>query len=235
MPKFEVPSKFEFPSNAAAVRSTLGRSISIKNSKMPGSSFATDPFACKVGAKLAVVPGSTCSQCYARRIAKMRPSVALGYARNEQALVEASLLTGQDRETFIAGMRDQILRAVDKTGEPFHRWFDAGDLASLEVLILINDIALATPTIKHWLPTREVAIARGFGKRFIQLAGNLVIRASAAMVDGKPPSRFLNTSTVHKVNAPLGHACPAQSQGNQCGDCRACWDKNVANVSYHKH
>ena len=87
--------KFEFASNAAAVRATLGRSISIKNSKMPGSSFATDPFACAVGAKLAVVPGSTCAECDARRIAKMRPSVALGYARNEQALIEASLLKGR--------------------------------------------------------------------------------------------------------------------------------------------
>lgn len=239
--------KFEFATTAAAVRATLGRSISIKNSKMPGSSFATDPFACAVGAKLAVVPGSTCSQCYARRIAKMRPSVALGYERNEQALVDASLLTGEAREAFILGMRDQILRAVEKTGEPYHRWFDAGDLASLAVLILINDIALATPTVKHWLPTRELAVARRFNNRWMNyslkgdrletltLADNLVIRASAAMVDGNPPSRFENTSTVHKLNAPIGHACPAQSQGNQCGACRACWDKNVANVSYHKH
>jgi len=165
----------------------------------------------------------------------MRPSVALGYERNEQALIEASLLKGADREAFILGMRDQILRAVEKTGEPYHRWFDAGDLASLEVLILINDIALATPSVRFWLPTREVKVARGFGKRFGQLADNLVIRASAAMVDGNPPRGFENTSTVHKVNAPLGHACPAQSQGNQCGACRACWSKDVANVSYHKH
>jgi len=238
---------YQFKSLAAAVRATLGRSVSTKNSKMPGSSFATDPFACSVGAKLAVVPGSTCAECYARRIAKMRPNVALGYARNEQALIEASRLTGEERELFIAGMRDQILRAAEKTGEPYHRWFDAGDLASIEVLILINDIARATPTIKHWLPTRELAIARRFnnlwmnfspsGERLdtLKLADNLVIRASAPMVDGRAPHRFAHTSTVHKLNAPIGHACPAQSQGNNCGDCRACWDKSVANVSYHKH
>ena len=238
---------YQFKSLAAAVRASLGRSLSTKNSKMPGSSFATDPFACAVGAKLAVVPGSTCAECYARRIAKMRPSVRLGYERNEHALVEASRLTGEARELFIAGMRDQILRAVDKTGEPFHRWFDAGDLASLEVLILINEIALATPSIKHWLPTRELAIARRFNARWmnfspsgerldtLKLADNLIIRASAPMVDGRAPHRFPHTSTVHKLNAPIGHACPAQSQGNNCGDCRACWDKNVPNVSYHKH
>jgi|TARA_Y100000296_G_scaffold79482_1_gene103488 hypothetical protein len=166
----------------------------------------------------------------------MRPSVALGYARNELALVEASMLSGKERETFILGMRDQILRAVAKTGEPYHRWFDAGDLASLAVLILINEIALATPTVKHWLPTRELAVARRFNRlETLKLAENLVIRVSAPMIDGRAPQRFPHTSTVHKLNAPIGHACPVQSQGNKCGDCRACWDKSVPNVSYHKH
>ena len=36
---------YQFKSLAAAVRASLGRSLSTKNSKMPGSSFATDPFA----------------------------------------------------------------------------------------------------------------------------------------------------------------------------------------------
>ena len=29
--------------------------------------------------------------------------------------------------------------------------------------------------------------------------------------------------------------CKAYTRGNQCGDCRACWDKTVKNVSYKKH
>ena len=29
--------------------------------------------------------------------------------------------------------------------------------------------------------------------------------------------------------------CPAHNQGNQCGDCRACWDAKDMPVSYCKH
>ena len=39
--------------------------VSQGNSKMPGSTFATDAFACKVGSKLAKIKGSVCDGCYA--------------------------------------------------------------------------------------------------------------------------------------------------------------------------
>ena len=44
--------------------------ISTGNSKMPGTTFAQDSFACKVGDKLAKIEGSVCKSCYARRIAQ---------------------------------------------------------------------------------------------------------------------------------------------------------------------
>ena len=229
--------QFTYPSLAAAVRASAGRSISIKNSKMPGSSFATDPFACRAGSKLAQVFGSTCNRCYARRLAKMRPSVAKGYASNEAALQSAAV--SDTREDFVSGMAHQIQAAAIKTRQPFHRWFDAGDLASLSVLELIADIARATPSVKHWLPTRELSIVRAFVRKHGPLAdslpANLVLRVSSTMVDDAPRRAFPWTSTVHKQADAHGHACPAQGQGNQCRDCRACWSRDVANVSYHAH
>jgi len=226
-----------FQSIAAAVRASAGRSISIKNSKMPGSSFATDPFACRAGSKLADVAGSTCSRCYARRLAKMRPSVAQGYATNETALQSAAV--GDIREDFVAGMAHQIQAAAIKTRQPFHRWFDAGDLASLAVLELIADIARATPSVRHWLPTREISIVRAFVRKHgpleDSLPANLVLRVSSTMVDDAPRRAFPWTSTVYKQASAHGRACPAQSQGNQCRECRACWSRDVSNVSYHAH
>ena len=56
------------------------------------------------------------------------------------------------------------------------------------------------------------------------------------MVDGKPPTSLakklgLTTSGV----SPDGFNCPASKQGNECGECRACWDNTVDNINYKKH
>lgn len=226
----------QFASNAAAVRATAGRKISIANSKMPGSSFATDPFACAVGSKLAEVEGSVCSKCYARRLAKMRPSVAKGYAMNEETLRNVAKVGGKARELFVKGMAHQIRTAAAKTGENYHRWYDAGDLANADVLAVIVDICLETPLINHWLPTRELRIVRKYIKQGGCIPHNLVLRVSSTMVGDKPRAGEWNTSTVHVKGAtPVGHECPASKQGNNCRDCRACWDESVVNVSYPKH
>ena len=233
--------QFTFPSNAAAVRETMGRKVSTANSKMPGSSFATDPFQCNVGSQLRDVEGSVCSKCYAIRLAKMRPSVRQGYAANEAAMRDASMCKGIIRERFVQGMADQIRRAAVKTGELYHRWFDAGDLSSADELELIADIARETPEIAHWLPTREVSAVRDYCKRGA-LPDNLTVRISATMIDAEPNvsrgmrANNVQSSTVHtKGRLYVGHCCPASQQGNSCGDCRACWNRNVSNVSYPAH
>jgi hypothetical protein len=68
------------------------------------------------------------------------------------------------------------------------------------------------------------------------------VRVSAAMLDSAAPSDFENTSEVatdsaamDRSNARGGVACVAPSQSNECRDCRACWDRNIATVTYHKH
>jgi hypothetical protein len=209
----------------------LSGRVSDRNDKMPGTTFATDPFACKVGEKLALIPGSTCSGCYARRIAKYRANVAQGWAKNQIKADNA------DRDTWIAG----IVYQLKKKGEDHHRWFDAGDLSSVEQLDRIVAVCKATPEIRHWLPTRELKIVRDWAKDHI-VPRNLIIRLSSTMIDDKPRTqtaralgRGIACSTVHRDSEPVGHACPARDQGNQCGDCRACWDRRVRNVSYPKH
>ena len=206
-------------------------SISKGNSKMPGSTFAQDSFACKVGSKLAKVKGSVCESCYARKIQRLRPSVNQGWSANYE---KATRLIATNPTQWIKACVFQILRIADKTGEQYHRWFDSGDIDSVDQLKAIVQVCLATPDIAHWLPTRELAIVRQWQAQGGVIPSNLVIRLSAPMVDMRPV-KGANTSTVHKQNAPHGYACPARTQGNQCGDCRACWDASVANVSYPKH
>ena len=62
----------------------------------------------------------------------------------------------------------------------------------------------------------------------------LLVRVSSPMIDGEP-LKFDYTSTVHHNKQAIGHDCPSRFQDNECRDCRACWNKEVKNVSYHKH
>ena len=207
-------------------------SISNRNSKMPGSTFAQDSFACNVGERLSKVKGSVCEGCYARRIQKMRPAVHKGWTRN---LAQWQAYKHKP-EVWVKACVFQIERMAKKSNDPYHRWFDSGDLDSLDQLIAIANVALDTPKINHWLPTREIAIVKEYLAWCGSFPDNLAVRVSAPMVGDKPLKGHALTSTVHKGKGKAyGHACPAPSQGNACGDCRACWSKTVPNVSYKKH
>ena len=207
--------------------------VSTRNSKMPGSSFAISAKHCNVGSKLAEIKGSTCHKCYALKIQKMRPSVDMGWTAN---LEKANALIERDSSRWVAFMAFQISKAAEKTGQPFHRWFDSGDLQSMAMLEAIAQVAMATPNVSHWLPTREAKLVRAYLTQNETFPPNLVVRVSSTMIDDKPVSGYSHTSTVHrKGNVPQGHVCPASTQGNACGDCRACWNLDVANVSYPLH
>lgn len=207
--------------------------ISLGNSKMPGTTFAQDSFACGVGSKLAKVEGSVCSKCYARKIQKLRPSVNQGWKAN---LEKARKWLSVNPSQWVAACIFQINRASSKTGESYHRWFDSGDLDSVEQLAAIVQVAESTPEIRHWLPTREAGIVKKYKANGGKIPNNLVIRVSSTMVGDSPIRGHRNTSTVHAKGDKIhGWECPASKQGNSCQSCRACWNPSVFNISYPKH
>jgi hypothetical protein len=118
--------------------------------------------------------------------------------------------------------------------EPFFRWHDSGDLLGEWHLAAIVEVARRCPWVRFWLPTREAKLVAAWLAKHGDFPSNLTVRVSATKIDGKPGA-FPNTSTVHDKAAPAGHACLAAHQGGKCGDCRACWSRDVANVSYHVH
>ena len=242
-----------------AAKESAGK-LSLGNGKMPGSTFATDAFACKVGDKLAKVKGSVCHSCYARKIQKLRPSVNQGWSNNQKLAV--NLITNAPHK-WVAAMVFQVQKAAIKSGQPFHRWFDSGDLDSVDMLSAICKVAKATPDIKHWLPTREAGIVKQYRDQGGVIPRNLRIRLSATMVNDKPVSSAkrlgVSTSTVHTDKTEFhGKECLAyrtdlkrgvvsESEYKQarktrnksydfghCGECRHCWTSSV-NVSYRKH
>jgi len=210
-------------------RTITSGDVSNSNSKMLGSSFGLSPFHCKTGSKLALVEGSVCHGCYAKRGTGIYPSVKQGRINNQQAIVDGTAKDG------LKSWVDAMVFLIEKRCKVnFHRWHDAGDLVSMAHYHAIIEIANRMPHIKFWLPTKEKKIINSY-KGTIPV--NLCVRLSGAMVDGLPPktSKGIQTSTVHKSSTAHGFVCPAPVQDGACNSCTACYNNNVRNVSYHKH
>ena len=185
-----------------------------KPSKMPGPAYNLPATECVTGAKLVKVPGSVCAGCYALKGRYRFSNVRLALARRLESL---------KHPRWVEAMTALI------QGEPWFRWHDSGDLQSAWHLKQIFEVCNRTPETSHWLPTREARILNLMDPDIIPT--NLIIRMSSHMID-QPPVKFWPwTSTV----STTGYSCPAKDQGNECGDCRNCWNRKVTNVTYPKH
>ena len=188
-----------------------------KPSKMPGYAYNIPAARCKVGAKLAKVPGSVCHGCYALK-GRYR-------FRNVQDALERRYDAAMNNKQWVFGM----VYLINTSNKKEFRWHDSGDVQSLDHLKRIFQVCELTPEVRHWLPTREAGILSTLKPE--DVPSNLIIRLSATKVDGPAPKSWPWTSTV----TTSGASCPAPQQGNECKDCRQCWDKGVQNVSYGKH
>ena len=183
-------------------------------SKMPGPAYNLPATECITGAKLQAVPGSVCAGCYALKGRYRFSNVRMALARRLESL---------KHPRWVEAMTALI------QGEPWFRWHDSGDLQSAWHLKQIFEVCNRTPETRHWLPTREASILKLMDPDIIPT--NLIIRMSSHMIDQGPVTFWPWTSTV----STGGKTCPAKDQGNECGDCRACWDRSVSNVTYPKH
>ena len=191
-----------------------------KPSKMPGFSYNLPAYKCITGVKLQAVPGSVCAGCYA-----MKGRYAFG---NVKAAMDRRLASLTHPKWSLA-MSIQI-NMKHKYGHEYFRWHDSGDLQSVQHLRNIFDVCLATPAVQHWMPTREAKILKEI--KIEEIPSNLIIRMSSHMINQGPVKAWPWTSTVETDGQ---HNCPSSEQGNKCLHCRACWNKNLKNVSYGKH
>lgn len=205
----------------------IGGSLS-RPSKMPCPAWGISERECRRGQELAEKPGTVCSACYARRGHYLGASVITAHERRLAALTHPRWT---DAMAF-------LINAYARGGH--FRWFDSGDLQSAAHLDMILWIARRTPTVSHWLPTRETGIVR---PRLADIPSNLTVRVSADAI-GKAAQRAMGlpTSTVHRdPGFPVRPGasrrndsieCLAYLRGHRCGTCRACWSPKVGNVSY---
>ena len=204
-----------------------------ETSKMPGKSIGISAFDCNIGMKLAKVGGTVCEGCYAFRNFYLMPTTKIAHDKRLQLMLEDPLW--EDAMT----VQVRILKM------PYFRWFDSGDLQSVYNLERIVRVCERTPSIHHWLPTKEYQLVAEFLLKGGKIPENLSLRLSGYKFDDPPPKfRYghvlsqLQTSTATHLDedeqpvAVHGHLCPAHWQKGECGDCRACWSKEVPNVTY---
>jgi hypothetical protein len=185
-----------------------------KPSKMPGWAYGLPAKECKTGSKLRAVKDSVCYNCYALKGCYVFPVVQDAQYRRLEAT----------KSPLWVGWMQTVINS--KKSKEF-RWHDSGDVQDEEHLLKIFAVCRLTPSVKHWMPTREAWV-----KAFLpECPENLIIRFSMPMVDQPAAGGWDNTSTV----VTAGATCPAPKQNNECKDCRACWNKEVKNIAYGKH
>jgi hypothetical protein len=137
-----------------------------KPSKMPGWAYGIPAAECKTGAKLKLVPGSTCEGCYADKGCYVFPVVQAAQYRRLAAI---------KNPLWVEAMATLINSKKSK----YFRWHDSGDVQDEAHLLKIFEVCKLTPETSHWLPTREAWTA----DYLEQVPGNLTLRFSMPMVD----------------------------------------------------
>lgn len=136
------------------------------------------------------------------------------------------------REAWVVDM----VAALKKDG--YFRWFDSGDMYSMDLAEKMLAIMESTPGTKHWLPTRmhkfpkfQAIIAR------MQALPNVMVRPSSDAVDGTYTAG-VHGSTILPEGAPVPagvKVCKAPEQDGKCLDCRECYSKDVPVIGYVAH
>jgi len=185
-----------------------------KPSKMPGWSIGIPAKECKTGKKLRQIKNSVCEGCYALKGCYVFKVVQEAQYKRLEAISHPDWVLAM--ATLINSKKPDVFR-----------WHDSGDVQDVDHLEKIFEVCRATPSKRHWMPTREAWIKDHMHKA----PANLVVRFSSPMIDQGPVKSWANTSTV----STKSRSCPAPDNNNECGDCRACWDPLVKNIEYGKH
>ncbi len=187
-----------------------------KPGKLPGPAYNLPAWVCQTGQKLAKIEGTPCYGCYALNRGRYRFSNVKAALQRRLDALESPLWV------------DAMVTLIKK--HKYFRWHDSGDIQSDKHLKNIFEVCKQTPETLHWLPTQERQYLPADPEA---VPGNLIIRLSGSRVDGPAPKAWPWTSSV--TTKDENRTCPAPEQGNQCGSCRACWDKSTVNVTYGKH
>ena len=223
--------QYKFPK--LTIKQALANIGGLSNpSKMPCYGYSIPAKFCKTGSKLAKVKGSVCNKCYALdnfyRMPVVENALQLRYEITMKALDNIS-----DRAVWI----ESFVYLLNNRKQDLFRWHDAGDIKSVDHLIMIVEVAEQTPQIRHWLPTKESKMVEDYFEIYGGIPSNLSIRLSGNMVDKGSPTKLANRLGIQtsSVTTKGDHSCVAYKQEGECRDCTMCWDTSNMNTSYPLH
>lgn len=129
---------------------------------------------------------------------------------------------------------NDMLIALDSSR--YFRFFDSGDMYSIELAEKILELCTKANWVKFWIPTRmhkfkkfEQVISK------MQALPNVVVRFSSDSVTGEI-IEGKTTSTIFSDKLPANaFECKAYQHEGKCNGCRACYDKDVQVIAYKAH
>lgn len=165
-----------------------------------------------------------CQKCYAVRGTYMYKSTEGRRKRN-------LLIMKQDN--FVEEMK--LLLFNDR----WFRWFDSGDIPSIDIIKKIIKVCKETPWVKHWIPTNSWDVPKLLPYlKELESLKNVTVRYSSRTYNESIDwniSSMVVTNNYTKKSTKKKFICPSSQQGGKCLTCRACWDKKVKVVIYKKH
>ena len=136
------------------------------------------------------------------------------------------------RDGWVADM------VAELQNDRFFRWFDSGDMYTIGLAEKIHAVMVATPWVRHWLPTRMHKFPK-FADVLARMRAlpNVMVRASSDSVTGEYVAGVHGSTIVPSIDdVPAGATlCAAANNAGKCGPCRACYSKDVAVVAYVAH
>ena len=195
-----------------------------KASKMPCRSWslqALDTCPASIGADGKLVPA--CEGCYATDGNYRFSNVKAPRLHNREDWQQADWV-------------DAMVAELDN--DRYFRWFDSGDMYSLKLAEKIYDVMVATPWVRHWLPTRMHKFSK-FADILAKMEAlpNVVVRLSSDSINGDIIAGNTTSTIIPTIShrKPKMTICEAYEREGKCATCRACWDKDVEVVAYVAH
>lgn len=120
----------------------------------------------------------------------------------------------------------------------FCRWFENGDLFSVENLETFSKIALENENITFLLMTKKTEFVNAFIDAGGVIPNNLIIRLSDDAIDGIKSlnPHNLPTTDIIKPGSPIPAGCircPGVKTG--CAACRACFNAKIKRILFDLH
>lgn len=126
---------------------------------------------------------------------------------------------------------DDMIRELDN--DRYFRWFDSGDMYHPKLAQKIYNVMVATPWVKHWLPTMAWRDLRfNVIIKCMENLDNVVVRKSSGFINKKVDIEG-NSSTISSIDSEV--TCRAYENNGKCKGCRKCWDKKEQQVVYIAH